>query len=93
MAVTVASFKAQYREFAKADDAMVQAYLNDAALLAPASVWGSFADQYASLKAAQAIALSPAGREMQLTSKDGSTVYDSRISDLESRIVAGAMVL
>lgn len=93
MAVTVNSFKAQYREFVNADDSMVQAYLTDAALLAPAAVWRTLADQYTGLKAAQALALSPFGREMKLVSKDGSTVYDGRIADLETRIVAGAMVL
>jgi hypothetical protein len=93
VAVTVASFKAQYAEFDAADDAMVAAYLADVSLLVPVSVWGELQDQGIKLHLAKRLALSPWGRDMKLTSKDGSTVYDDQLFDLQMIVAGGGRVL
>jgi hypothetical protein len=91
---SAATFKAQYPEFSTLDDSVCDDFLADAAqdfalehFPAPEGAIGVM------LAAARAIALSPAGRSMQLVSKDGSTPYEARVQALKRRRTMGYRVL
>jgi hypothetical protein len=84
------SFKALFTEFANCDDSLCEGFLAFAALELDAALFpnevGTMACMYG---AAHNIALSPAGRAMQLVSKDGSTVYGDRFNALKRRATMG----
>lgn len=93
MAVTAASFKAAFPEFANATEALVTATLERAVLDCPSDAWGQVTDRGIELTAAQSLALSPFGRGAQLVSKDGSTVYDERLECLKRGVALGAVTV
>lgn len=83
-------FKTQFTEFAAAPDAVVDAHLADAALQLNADLFpGRLGTHACMLAAAQSLALAPGGRDMQLASKDGSTVYDARLKAIKRRATVG----
>ena len=85
-----ATFKAQYPEFASLDDSVCDAFLADSAQdFASEHFPGRDGSMGVMLAAAHAIALSPAGRSMQLVSKDGSTPYGDRVKALKRRATMG----
>ena len=45
------------------------------------------------LRAAQSLALSPFGRELQMVLKDGSTAYDKRLDELINIVAIGGRVI
>lgn len=89
--MTVAAFKAERPEFTNTDTAVVQTALDKAATMCPAEVWGARVNEGVSAYAAQWLALSPAGRGMELVS-DGMTVYDQELNTLRSIVAGGPMV-
>lgn len=94
MAVSLATFVANYPEFANAPSPVAQNALNDAYSMTPAAVWPApILDQAAQLRAAQALALSPFGRNMALANEEGKTVYDGRLQRLVAICAAGGTVL
>jgi len=93
VAVTVASFKSAFPEFADAPTGLVQAKLTDSAQLCPLVPWGALQDQGVSYYTAQALALSPFARKMALADKDGVTIYDDRLTLLKRMVTAGFRVV
>ena len=85
-----ATFKAQYPEFGPLDDSVCDAFLADSAQDFDLDLFpGRDGTMGVMLAAAHAIALSPAGRNMQLVSKDGSTPYEKRAAKLKRRKTMG----
>ena len=74
MAVTVASFKAEYQEFDATPDAVVQAKLNAAVHRLDERIFGPRYDDAVSLFAAHLLALSPGGATGRL---EGAASSDS----------------
>ena len=72
MAVTVASFKVAYPEFVKAEDATIEAHLAQTELDVSDS-FGDVRDQAVMLHLADALALSPFGRNARMVSPSAST--------------------
>lgn len=93
MAVTAASFKAAHPEFDNVDSDLVELKIADAEALCPESVWGDLADQGVRYRTARALALLPAGRDLKLANKDGSTVYDIDLGRLVLTVSAGGRVV
>jgi hypothetical protein len=97
VSVSPSQFVANYPEFADAlsqQPALIQNVLDEAYLLTPDSVWPAWlVDQAAQLRAAQALALSPFGRALQLTEKDGGTVYDARLERIARLVGAGGSLV
>lgn len=95
MAVDVTTFKARFPEFMDAPNDLAQAKLNDAITLCPSEVWGdstvdnSIAQQGIFAYTAQALAVSPFARKLALTKKDGSTIYDGRLTMLKRMVTSG----
>jgi hypothetical protein len=84
------TFKAQYVEFSALSDAVCNAFLADCALEFDATLFpGAEGTSAVMLAAARSIALSPAGRDMQLVSKDGGTPYDDRVKAAKRRATLG----
>jgi len=78
LAVTVASFKAAYPEFAKAGDPMIAAHLAHVELEVSDS-FGDQRDQAVMLRLADTLALSSFGRNARLVAPtDGATTYGQR---------------
>jgi hypothetical protein len=88
--VTAAEFKAAFPEFSNADDDLVESEIANAEEMCPEDVWSVEAKRTRGigLTVAQSLALSPAGRGMQLES-DGKTVYDERLNDLRRYFAGG----
>jgi hypothetical protein len=85
-----ATFKAQYPEFSPLDDTVCDAFLADAAQDFDLDLFpGRDGTLGVMLAAAHAIALSPAGRSMQLVSADGRTPYQERVRALKRRRTVG----
>lgn len=82
MAVTIATFKAQYPEFALGGDAMLTAALAGVQVKVGSDGFGTEAerDQYVMLALGHALALSPMGRDARLVAKDGTTTYGARLA-------------
>lgn len=92
MAVSAEQFKNRFPEFINADDSLVEAVLEEAALLCPDAVWGDFTDQGVKLAAAQKLARQPTAREMALN-PDGTTVYDQELELLRRIVSSGGRVI
>jgi hypothetical protein len=90
--VTVQEFKAQFPEFANADDALVSAFLDSATLRCPVGVWGTLADEGVKWTAASLLAQSPMARSMELAA-DGTSVYDGELVRLKRTVTAGGRVI
>jgi hypothetical protein len=88
--VTAAAFKAAYPEFSNASDTLVESEIEVAEAMCPESIWTDETKRARGigLTVAQSLALSPAGRDMQLAA-DGTTVYDARLDDLRRQIAGG----
>jgi hypothetical protein len=70
--MTAAEFKAKFPEFATAPDSRVEEVLADAEL-ETADSWDARRDRVVALRAAAALALSPAGRNARLFAAAGSS--------------------
>jgi hypothetical protein len=102
VAVTAASFKARFEEFAEAGDALIDGCLDDARAQLGETIWGSLYDQAVSLRAAHMLALSPFGLGLQIgvrrnpersdTSDVGSTVYEEQYLRLCRKVAVGGSV-
>lgn len=88
MAVTLASFRVHFPEFDGADDSLVQAKLDEAALALDERVFGVRFDEAVRYRAAHTLAISPFGQTARLVAKDGSTTYGSQFEQV-SRACAG----
>jgi hypothetical protein len=87
---TSATFKAQYPEFGALDDSVCDAFLADAAQDFDSALFpGRDGTMGVMAQAAHLLALSPAGRPMELVSKSGSTVYGDRVAALKRRKTMG----
>lgn len=93
MAITVADFKVAFPEFAAAPVDLITAKLAMGARLAPAAVWGTFAEDGAFHYCARFLALSPFGRKIALVTKTGVTIYDEEIRRLKYCVTNGSRVL
>ncbi len=65
--MNLAAFRVQFPEFAAAPDAMVQVFLDAAALQIDATVWLTLTDQGHGFLAAHKLALSPYGQAARLS--------------------------
>lgn len=75
--MTKAEFLDLYPEFATAKDALLDATLAQES----ANLKGPYVtDRLFGLQVAEALALSPFGRDLKLVNKDGSTVYSERLT-------------
>lgn len=87
---TAATFLVQYPEFTSLGTSVIDQYLADAAQDFDSSLFtGRDATMGVMATAAHLLALSPAGRSMQLAAKDGSTVYEERAKALKRRKTMG----
>lgn len=77
MAVTAAEFKVRFKEFSDVDDADITPKLDDAQAFLDEKAFGT-TDRYERAvyyRAAHLLAISPYGKQLQLTNEDGRTVY------------------
>jgi hypothetical protein len=93
MAVSRATFLAEYPEFTTADVTLVDAKIADAvartsALLFDADTY----DRRVYLLAAKLLAKSPLGRDARLSLDDGSTIYDAEIDRMDRVATCGMRV-
>lgn len=88
--MTAAEFKAAFPEFSNTSNSLVESEIEVAEVMCPASVWTDETKRTRGigLTVAQSLALSPAGRSMELAS-DGATVYDARLDDLRRQVAGG----
>lgn len=101
MAVTAASFKALYTEFADAPDALVEGKLAEAVTMCPERVWGDLTDQGVGLYTAQYLYDSPFSRHMaridQGNDRQGvrtdASPYIDRLRRLVQQVASGYRVL
>lgn len=101
MALTVRTFQALYPEFADAPAALVQAKLDEAAIMCPESMWGELRDQGIGLHAAQYLFDSPFSRHMarvdQGNDRQGvrsdASPYIDRLRRLTQQVASGYRVL
>lgn len=91
----LASFRTRYPEFASAEDAQVQASLDDAATVLPVSgaqPWGAYYDQAHGLLAAHRLSISPWGMQARLDSNSADTTYGATFQKLLRQVTAGQRV-
>ena len=100
MAVTVATFREGYPEFADCPDSLVQFKLDEAAATTWQPVFDStpeagrhLYEQITYLYCAKYLALSPYARKMALVDDKGATLYDQRIRQLTLTATSGFRVL
>lgn len=79
--MTLAQFRVRYPEFGTADDSLVQAMLDDAAIRLNADAFGAKADIAHGLMAAHILLNKPYGRSQRLES--GSTEDDRYMQELD----------
>ncbi len=97
MALTVRTFCALYPEFDSAPPALVQAKLDEAALMCPESIWGDLTDQGVGLHTAQYLYDSPFSRHMarvdQGNDRQGvrsdASPYIDRLRRLTQQVASG----
>lgn len=89
MAVTLASFRVAFPEFEGADDALVQAKLDEATNALDARVFGVRFDEAVQYFAAHRLAISPFGQNARLVAKDGSTTYGESYSSIQRACAGG----
>jgi hypothetical protein len=95
MAVTRATFVAQFPEFADTNTPQVEAVLAAAELEIDREVWGAKGDQGQMYLAAHKLALSPYGNAATMVLKKpndgahGDTVYGSHYDSLVSQVGSG----
>lgn len=87
-----AAFKAEFPEFAPADDALVRAKLSDALEWCDPIAYGPLLKQGVYYGAAQLLAKSPSSRDMKLSTTDGKTIYDAVVDRLKRQVTAGYRV-
>ncbi len=93
MAVTVASFKVGYPEFLPAGDTLIANKLAAAVLQVDADVWGPKTDLGVELTAAHLLAIAPFGQSARLALKDGSTIYERRLTEMMAQVTSGYRAL
>lgn len=86
-------FRLQYPEFRTCLDPFVQEYLDRAATMLDQSVCGTRYDLLHGLKAAHLLALSPAGINVRLLAKDGTTTYQRAFQEVLLSKISGVMVV
>jgi hypothetical protein len=89
MSVTVAQLKERFPEFTSADDALIQARLDQALRSIDVIVWGELADDGQATLAAHLLALSPFGTQAGLRQGEGAeskTIYQDTIEELQRRV-------
>lgn len=91
MAVTPASLKARWTEFAPTDDAVVQGAINEATRLTAAAVFGAAYDDAVTLRACHLLAISPQGQTGRLEG-DATSSPSSATQDL-ARTTYGTSLL
>jgi len=85
--LNLAGFRALFPEFAKANDALVQSRLDQAAKRLDVAVWGIRIDEGHGLLTAHLLALSPFGQAARLVSDKGQTTYGKQYQDILPEIV------
>lgn len=73
--ISVADFKAQFPEFAKAPDDVVTVRLQWAYDRTPLDIWGDARDQGAAWYCAHFLAILPNGKDMRKGERPGETMY------------------
>lgn len=86
---TLANFRVQFPEFASADDTLVQAWLDAAALEIDEDVWGDKAPQGHMYLAAHKLALSPYGQAARLAKSATDSTYNEHFTRLVGLIACG----
>lgn len=93
MAVTVETFLDSYPEFNPAGEPLIQAKLDDAALLVDADIWGTREDMGVMLTTAHLLAQSPFGQQARLVSKDGSSTYSRELARMQVIVAGGGRLV
>lgn len=87
---SAAVFVAKYPEFAALSSDVCDLYLAEAAQEFDSVLFAGAKGTAACMaQAAHLLALSPYGRDMQLVSKEGSTVYEGRVKAAKIRATCG----
>lgn len=87
--VTATNFKLQFPEFSEIPDTYIDTWLADAYLCIDATIWGPKTDLGAKFLAAHLMANMPAGRNAQLSTKDGKSTYGAQYDELVEQVSGG----
>jgi hypothetical protein len=93
MAVTLATMRVRFPEFALASDAYVSAFLDGAARQMDVDVWGDLFDDGQMFLAAHEMALTVAGQTAGLSNKHGESPYLFRYEQLVRIVARGPMAV
>lgn len=90
---TLAAFRATFPEFARVDDAQIQAFLDMAATSVPEDPWFEYQGEGHIYLTAHLLAQSPFGSNARFEDADPSTTYGERFERLKGIVACGARVI
>lgn len=92
MTVERRDFLARFPEFEPASKAMIESAIAEAGRNVDADIFDTKTDDAIRWKAAHLLAISPFGQQARLSSKDGSTTYGKRFTELARSMTPGFRV-
>ena len=88
MAVTYASFIAEYPEFSETGQTLVEAKIAQAVLETPSGTWGDWTDKGVMLRTAAALSIGPAGSNARIKGQI-KTTYQMELERYERTVACG----
>lgn len=83
----------RFPELDKCPETLLAACLEEAHRKIGSDMWGSSYEDGVKIFAARLIAMSPQGKRMQLTTKNGGTIYDPEWKRLQRVVASGCRVI